>query len=47
MKNNKYWILSAKSGALKYIELMILILCSIIGVGFISGAEIYEFFVKL
>ncbi|MBQ8425781.1 MAG: hypothetical protein IJX17_07210, partial [Clostridia bacterium] len=46
MKKNKYKILSIKSGVLKYIELMILILCSVVGVGFISGAEIYEFFVQ-
>lgn len=29
-----------------YFELLILIICSIIGVGFISGAEIYQFFAK-
>lgn len=30
----------------KYISLMLVLICSFIGAGFVSGAEIYEFFVR-
>lgn len=32
--------------AKNYIKLMLVMLCSFVGVGFVSGAEIYEFFVR-
>lgn len=31
---------------LKYINLILIMLCSVVGVGFVSGAEIYEVFVR-
>ena len=31
---------------IKYINLIILILCSVVGAGFVSGSEVYEFFLK-
>lgn len=45
----KRFVLKQKSGfsvAKKYVSLMLVMLCSFIGVGFVSGAEIYEFFVR-
>lgn len=44
MKNHSIFIF--KLTFFKYIELFILMLCSIIGAGFISGSEVYEFFIK-
>lgn len=45
----KKFVLKQKSGfsvARNYARLMLVMLCSFIGVGFVSGAEIFEFFVK-
>jgi len=35
-----------KSESIKLLNLFVLIICSIVGVGFISGAEIYQFYVR-
>lgn len=39
-------IMNGKIDVKKYINFSILLICSIVGVGFISGAEIYQFFAR-
>ena len=36
----------AKTSLIKLINLAIMMLCAMVGVGFVSGAEIYEFYAR-